>query len=373
MKAVRAIALLCSLFILTGCGIARFVNPPQKWHSDPNFKNDPNFGARPVNYTPILKNAKQVAAEIPTVYIELHTNDGSWFGIGGDSLISASGVVVEYAGRPYILSAGHITMSWTTDVREVYAYFPNSQTPPEEVEIIAYDSLLDFSLLRFKNENFRPNKPYPIIGHSSDLQPGEKLVALGSPLGFKFSVDEGTVMNVAIGRYNFPMPHPQLILLDITGNPGSSGGPVLNDRGELIGIFTGALLGAPSPMPYAVPIDDIARVLRNLKRPGKIEHPQSRFRVNNTWEWSPKDFKSKEVRQPIHKGVFVSTDEAPKENKDRWSGLLRGDVILQANGISINNAIQFWKYIILDCQSGQMVEFKVDRYGTEMAIEVKLN
>jgi S1-C subfamily serine protease len=358
--------------LLTGCGIARLINPPQKWHEDPYFKNDPDFGAWPENYRHVSKTAKQIAETTPTVYIELVTNPGNWFGVAGDELTSASGVIVEYSGRPYIISAGHITMERTTAIDHIYAYFPDSKLPPEEVEIFAYDPLLDFSLLRFKNEKSRINKPYPVIGRSADLRPGQKLIALGSPLSMRYSVSDGLVMNATMGCYNLPMPQPQLIIHNITGNPGSSGGPVLNEYGELVGIFTGALLGAPSPMPYAVPIDDIVHVLRRLKEPGEIKHPKIDLKVYNTWEWSPSDFKSKEIPLPDQQGVFVSKDDAPTRDKKSWNGLCRGDLVMEINGVAVDNAMQFWKYLLLHCRSGQTVDFKINRVSKEMTIEMKL-
>ncbi len=121
------------------------------------------------------------------------------------------------------------------------------------------------------------NLPTASLGTSSNLQPGQPVVAIGNPYGFERTVTAGVVSAVnrpvnegQAGSYNQPM-----IQTDAAINPGNSGGPLIDLQGNVVGINT--LMAAPEGMPaqglgFAVPVDTIKRIAPQLVQDGRVSH-----------------------------------------------------------------------------------------------------
>ena len=94
--------------------------------------------------------------------------------------------------------------------------------------LIGYSAPYDVALLKIN-----PGYDYLVYGDSDDVKAGEKVIAVGNPLGLSFSVSEGIVSAVNRGRENLPGTYIQT---DVSINPGNSGGPLINSAGKIIGI-----------------------------------------------------------------------------------------------------------------------------------------
>ncbi len=330
------------------------------------FKPDPQFGLeRPsASSAPPHFTAADIARIEGVVCLELVIGPRS--NVAG----SASGLMVEFGGRPYVLSAGHIAKGARYEA--VYAYFSEGRKCPEEVEIVVADETVDLCLLRFKNPEFR-YETYPRLGNSSTLRKGDKVFPYGSPFGFDFMVREGVISKLDVGPIYRGFKQPQVIFHDATLNPGDSGGPLFNDRGEVVGInVMGIHYGghrSVSTMYASIPIDDVKAVLRKVARSGYVEHPYMGWRVFETAGLNPLNFRDKGVPKPLVDGLMVYEveDGAPADR----AGLRVGDIILSIDGRTPRTPNEVARQILLEHGPGDEMEVRVYRENHWTVPEIK--
>ncbi len=140
--------------------------------------------------------------------------------------------------------------------------------------VIGNDPFSDLAVLEVIDSSISLT-PLP-LGNSNDIRVGEPVIAIGNPFGFSGSVSSGIVSQKgrlfpSQGGYSIS----NMIQIDVPINPGNSGGPLINMRGEVVGITTGAITntGAFSGVGFAIPASAAARVVPDLIRNGLYEHP----------------------------------------------------------------------------------------------------
>jgi S1-C subfamily serine protease len=172
---------------------------------------------------------------------------GSGFFVGPDGLVVTANHVVEGGSRFYVIT------------------YDNQRLP---AKVVARDSERDIAVLGVEG-GYRPPSALP-LGSSAELQVGEPLLAVGNPFGFTFTVTSGIVS--ALDRH-LKNEGIGLIQTDAPLNPGNSGGPILNQRGQVIGISHalanpamgrsgGDRIGFSIGLGFAVPVDEARKVLR---------------------------------------------------------------------------------------------------------------
>ncbi len=173
--------------------------------------------------------------------------------------------------------------------------------------------------------------------NQAELDPGEVAIAIGNPLGLDNTVTVGIVS--ATGRTSnqvgIPDKRVDFIQTDAAINPGNSGGPLLNARGEVIGMNTAIISGAQG-LGFAIPISDIERISEQIVATGKVEHPFIGIQMVNL---------TPEIRDAINQdpnsgvsveadsGVFV--DKVIPNSPAARAGLRAGDVVRRVNGTAI--------------------------------------
>ena len=164
-----------------------------------------------------------------------------------------SGFVIHPDG--YIVTNAHV-VARSTDRKVIFA---NGRE--YDATVVASDREADVAILKI-------NAPYPLdtlaFGRSSDLMVGETIIAIGNPLGYQHTVTAGVVS--AVGRdleFENEIMMTGLIQTDASINPGSSGGPLLNVLGELIGVTT-AIRGDARNIGFAIPVDRLRELLPEL-------------------------------------------------------------------------------------------------------------
>ncbi|WP_092014206.1 DegQ family serine endoprotease [Marinobacter daqiaonensis] len=170
-----------------------------------------------------------------------------------------SGFIVSEDG--YVLTNNHVVegadeiMVRLSDRRELQA------------KLVGTDPRSDMAVLKIEDD-----EPLPVvkIGDSSELEPGEWVLAIGSPFGFDYTVTAGIVS--AVGRSLPSENYVPFIQTDVAINPGNSGGPLFNLDGEVVGINSqiytrsGGFMGVS----FAIPIDDAMNVFRQLRDEGEV-------------------------------------------------------------------------------------------------------
>lgn len=229
---------------------------------------------------------------------------GSGFIISQDGFVLTNAHVVDGADEVYVT---------LTDKREFKA------------KIIGVDKRTDVAVVKIDGNNL----PRLVIGDPGKLRAGEWVIAIGSPFGLDNTVTAGIVSAKArdTGEY---LP---LIQTDVAVNPGNSGGPLINMRGEVIGINSQiySRSGGYMGISFAVPIDEAMRVADQLRASGHVTRGRIGVQIGEV---------TREVAEtlglPKAQGALVQRVEAggPAEK----GGLEAGDIILKFNGMSIEKS-----------------------------------
>lgn len=354
-------SLLTAPILFSACGIIQPI-AFDNFQAKEKFTPDPSFGQTvyaPDNERKPL-SAEEIFCKINVLHIEVVGKTAKEIYLGGDySTIQLSGFIVKYAGKPHILTAGHLNDP-EFKIHKIYVFFQDYKKGPEEAELLISDQFVDFALLKFKNSKFKYDGPIPPLGDSDSLREGEKIYALGSPLGSSFSIKEGNISNISQHKY---IMHSAIL------NPGSSGGPLVNKFGEIVAVNVAGFRGRQANNPFvttepmAAPINDVKTVLRRVKKAGRVQHPKIPFKVVDTSGLNPIDFKRFDIKKPGIEGVMVAIE---------GGGLLKGDVILSCDGNSVYDDWQFIKMLKLKYDSGNRVELKIYRYGKILTKTIEL-
>ncbi|HEY4541884.1 MAG TPA: DegQ family serine endoprotease, partial [Noviherbaspirillum sp.] len=229
---------------------------------------------------------------------------GSGFIISPDGFLLTNAHVVEGADEVYVT---------LTDKREFRA------------KIVGQDRRTDVAVVKIDGNNL----PRLTVGDPNRLRVGEWVIAIGSPFGLENTVTAGIVSAKARDTGDY-LP---LIQTDVAVNPGNSGGPLINMRGEVIGINSqiysrsGGFMG----ISFAVPIDEAMRVAEQLKTNGRVTRGRIGVQIGEV---------TKDVAESLGlaraQGALVQRVE-PGSPAER-GGLEAGDIILRFNGASIEKA-----------------------------------
>jgi S1-C subfamily serine protease len=229
-----------------------------------------------------------------------------------------SGVLIREDG--VILTNAHVV----GNMRRVGVTLANGDDYVGEVLGRAPD--LDLAVVRIDGSNL----PAATLGDSDQLQVGQSAIAIGNPVGFERSVTTGVVsaLNRSLGARL-----EELIQTDAAINPGNSGGPLLNSRGEVIGINTAVLSATRRGQPvvgigFAIPINLGRDVAEQLLTTGVVSRPFIGIRHMGLYPELVAQF-----RLPVSEGILVVYVQ-PGSPADR-AGLQQGDIITRLAGTDV--------------------------------------
>ncbi|MBF2007152.1 MAG: trypsin-like peptidase domain-containing protein [Chlorogloeopsis fritschii C42_A2020_084] len=237
-----------------------------------------------------------------------------------------------------------------------------------EGKVQGVDEVTDLALIKI-NAGDLPVAP---LGASSNVQVGDWAIAVGNPLGFDNTVTLGIVSTLRRSSAQVGIPDKRLdfIQTDAAINPGNSGGPLLNERGEVIGINT-AIRADAMGIGFAIPIDKAKQITAQLERGGKVAHPYLGVQMLTLTPQLAKE-NNRDPNSPIQvpevNGVLVVRvlPNSPAAN----AGIRRGDVIVQVEGQSITTAEQL-QNIVEDSRVGQVLQVKIQRGNQTQQISVR--
>jgi serine protease Do len=225
-------------------------------------------------------------------------------------------------------------------------------------EVVGSDPAIDVALLKIDGS---PDLPEAPLGNSDELRVGEWVCAIGNPLGYVHSVTVGVVS--FIGRKLFDPSLYDYIQTDAAINFGNSGGPLINSRGEVIGINS-AISSRASNIGFAVPINQAVGILAQLKASGRVSRGYMGVLLADV---TPKFERA--LRLGISRGALVQdvTEGSPAER----AGLKVYDVIVAVEGADIGNNDQLIRDISAR-QPGTVARLEVMRDSRRMTLPVKL-
>jgi len=307
--------------------------------------------------TAITQAVEKVGPAVVTV-VGIIPGQNTFFGRTADSPVSGSGVIISTEG--YIITNNHVIED-TIEVSIILA-----DGTEHQAEIIGSDVFSDIAVLKMEGS-------VPVVaslGNSDALNPGETVIAIGSPLGdFKNTVTAGVVsatermINV---NENYQMEG--LIQTDAAINQGNSGGPLVNLAGEVIGINTlivrGGTYGSAvaEGLGFAIPVNKAQAVAVELIEKGYFSYPYLGIR----WQWLTPQITHR-YDLPVDGGLYVSYID-PK-SPAALAGLEEGDIITQVGNQILDEDHPFIN-VLYTYTPGDSANLQVMRGETPFEVQV---
>jgi len=270
--------------------------------------------------------------------------------------VGGSGVVISPDG--YIVTNNHVVQG-ATDVRVTF-----SNGKGMSAKVVGTDPMTDLAVLKINGSNL-PNVPW---GDSTALHPGQTVLAFGNPLGMRFTVTRGIVS--ALNRSNPYSDDPRkpggFIQTDAAINQGNSGGPLVNARGEVVGINTFLIspTGGFAGMGFAIPSQIVKPTVETLIRQGHIEHAYMGVSIEDLTPENAHFFGMNEAGGAV---ISQVSPDSPAEH----AGLKVGDVITAVDGQKVADSSSL-QVAIADKRPGDKASIGVMRDGKPMTITVSL-
>jgi len=325
----------------------------------------PNFAGLVDAYGPAVVNVSTItgARDVRGNGPELSPDDPFYeffrgFGFGGPrggqvppSRGEGSGFVISPDG--YILTNAHVV----DDANEVTVRMTDRRE--YRAKVVGMDRRTDVAVLKIDAKSL----PVVQVGDPRGLKAGEWVIAIGSPFGFENSVTAGIVSATARSLSDAYTP---FIQTDVAVNPGNSGGPLFNLKGEVVGINSQiySRTGGYQGVSFAIPIDVAMDVKNQLVTTGHVQ----RGRIGVTIQ---------EVNQPLAdsfrlsrpRGALVSQVESGGPAED--AGLKPGDVILAVNGHDIERSSEL-PPLVAAIKPGQQATLTIWRDKSEKSVRIKI-
>lgn len=277
--------------------------------------------------------------------------------VKSDELGLGTGIIVSENG--YILSNSHVTGD---KYSTCYVTIDENRFTGN---VVWSDSNLDLSIVKVRNNNLK----YVTLGDSNNLRVGEQAFAIGNPIGFEFrrTVTSGIISalnrTIKINEDDETSYISNLIQTDATINPGNSGGPLVNSKGEVIGVNTVKITSAEG-IGFAIPINVIKPVVESF-----IEKDYFDEATLGIYAYDGEVADYLNLKNKKNSGIYVSkiTVNGPAYKTE----LREGDLITSIDGIYLETINDLREYIFKK-QPGDSVKLKILRGENSKEIDITL-
>ena len=258
-----------------------------------------------------------------------------------------SGVIVTNEG--HIITNNHVV----DQVDEIEVQFSDGRT--EKARLVGADEQVDLAVLKIDNPGVKPLK----LADSDTVQAGDFVLAIGNPFGFEETVTDGIVSSK--GRPNRVDVFGDLIQTNAAINPGNSGGPLINLRGEVIGINTAIISrsGGSQGIGFAIPSNTVRTALESLLKKGRIirGYLGVQMRVPQAGQTAPT--------------VEVIVDEVIPGSPAEDAHLQKGDVIRKFDGHDVKSFSDL-RNLVSQADQNKKVDLEIVRDGKTMTVSTQI-
>ena len=242
-----------------------------------------------------------------------------------------------------------------------------------EVELVGKDLFTDLAVLRMPEENVLK---IASLGDSQEMDLGEQVFTVGSPLGRQYigTVTKGVLS--AKSRLIEANMGNQKVLFDLLQtdaaiNPGNSGGPLVNDRGEVIGVNSMKIVqDTIEGMGFAIPIEKAMEIVEVLEKGEEMQRPLLGVMLVDANDPLGLAYNRIVLDREFDHGVVI-VDVLDDSDADR-GGIQEQDVILKINGEEIKNSPHF-RFLLFESEVGDEITLEIYRDGNFIELEVKLD
>ncbi len=283
----------------------------------------------------------------------------------GEEVSSSYGSGFVISSEGYILTNAHIVR----DANRVTVTFPEDGEEETEAEIVGFDTTTDVAVLYVERQGLKPLN----IGRSGDVRVGEFVVTIGNPSGDEYAGSATLGIVSATGRsVNVDGRENEYIQTDAAINPGSSGGPLINIKGEVIGITSaknvfagydeyGNIISAEG-LGFAMPIDKAVEIASELITEGHIVRPGMGVNVMGITAELAEEY-------DVDEGILIYS--VTKNGPAHKAGLKVNDIVIAYDGIDATDQQTFVEYV-KSLNVGDTISLTVIRDGEEKTIDVTL-
>jgi Do/DeqQ family serine protease len=273
---------------------------------------------------------------------------------------TGSGFIIDSKGL--ILTNAHVVEG----VDQVSVILKDGRTFTGKV--LGKDTVTDVAVVKIEAQNL----PTVTLGNSDQLEPGEWAIAIGNPLGLDNTVTAGIISATSRSSAQIGIGDRRVgfIQTDAAINPGNSGGPLLNERGEVIGMNT-AIIEGTQGLGFAVPINTARRISEQLIANGKVDHPYLGIQMA-TITPSLKQKLNTDPNSPVNvqedQGILVL--RVMSDSPAAKAGLRTGDVIQKINGQTVADADTVQK-VVEGSHIGSDLPIELRRGGQTIDLSVQ--
>ena len=259
-----------------------------------------------------------------------------------------SGVIVTNEG--HIITNNHVV----DQVDEIEVQLSDGQT--KKARLVGADEQVDLAVLKIDNPGVKPLK----LADSDTVQPGDFVLAIGNPFGFEETVTQGIISSK--GRPNRSDFFGELLQTDAAINPGNSGGPLINLRGEVVGINTAiaSTTGGSQGVGFAIPSNTVRTALESLLKQGRIIRGYLGIQTRGL--------------QPGESGTDtdgVTVADVLAGSPAAQAGVQPGDVIRKFDGHDVKN-FPTLRTLVAETQLNKQVELEILRDGKPLKVKAEI-
>src|SRR5213595_352986 len=261
-----------------------------------------------------------------------------------------SGVIVTNEG--HIITNNHVvTDRQGNQVDQIEVQLSDGRT--KKARLVGADEQVDLAVLNIEDPGVKPLK----LADSDMVQPGDSVLAIGNPLGFEETVTDGIISSK--GRPNRSDAFGDLLQTNAAINPGNSGGPLINLRGEVIGINTAIISrsGGSQGVGFAIPSNTVRTALESLLKQGRIIRGYLGIYSN-----------ALQPGQNSADSEGVVVDDVLSGSPAEQAGLQPGDVIRKFDGRDVKN-FRALRTLVAEAPLDKPVELQVLRNGKPLTVK----
>jgi serine protease Do len=273
-----------------------------------------------------------------------------------------SGFIISKDG--YVLTNEHVVQA----ASKITVILPDGRS--FNAKLVGSHPQYDLAVVKIEGKNL-PTAP---LGTSNDLLVGEWAIAIGNPFGFLLNDTQPTVTAGVISATRRDIKataqstgiYKNMIQTDAAINPGNSGGPLVNARGEVIGVntFIFTKSGGSEGIGFAIPIDATKRVVDEIIHYGKVRNVWIGV---STWELTP--YVAERLATADRNGLYVA--EVDRRSPADKAGVKVGDIIRKVNGTPVRDGNEAYR-VIFGASVGDTIALTVERDGKMVTLRLLL-
>jgi serine protease Do len=316
------------------------------------------------NIADVVENASKAIVGIVNIQNQNHPFSRSQGSIENGS---GSGVIFKQQdGKAFIVTNNHVIEG--ASKLEVSLY----NGKKADAELVGADALTDLAVIKIDEKFVEQSIEF---GDSSQLRPGDQVLAIGNPLGLDLSrtvtqgivsaIDRGIEVSTSAGLWEL-----NVIQTDAAINPGNSGGALINPAGQVIGINSLKISeSGVEGLGFAIPSNDVLPIIDELIESGQVTRPYLGVSLADLAEIPEMYLQS--LPEDIETGTMVTYVDPQSPAAE--AGLKKLDVLVSINGEELKNSADLRKHMYSKVENGNDVTLKIYRDGKAMDIKVNLS